>query len=186
MTKKITDEELSQYIENLNKKGFTPPASSVTISPLKNLQSVFQELLSLRKAVKEYQKLFAEDTYPLPDSERDYWVMTTESLRELATNMALCLRDDIMAAEPEDRRKQLLTLAEKEFGLFGEEMSNKIKFEVGVGTGFINCSRTREIEVDEEELEGMSIEESEEYVWEECGGREMVEEMTETWCRRQE
>ena len=86
----------------------------------KNLQTIFQELLSLRKANKEYQKLFAEDAYPLPDNERDYWVMTTESLRELATEMALCLRDDILAAEPEERRKQLLALAKKEFGLFGE------------------------------------------------------------------
>ena len=63
-------------------------------------------------------------------------------------------------------------------------MSKTIIFEIGVSTGYVNCQRTIDYEVDAEDLEDVPEDEWEETVMEELGGNEALHDLMETWCRR--
>ena len=61
----------------------------------------------------------------------------------------------------------------------------KIKFEIGFGVGLVGCNVRDEVEVDLEEVQGMTDEEMEEYVWKEHG-EQIIWDTIDAWVKRVE
>ena len=60
----------------------------------------------------------------------------------------------------------------------------KIKFEVSVSTNKVGSKCTDTLEVDKEDLEGIAEADIDDFVWEECGGKELAFNMCELNIKR--